>query len=156
MDRTETVDNGQLLSIFVEYQGKTWGEPPRNIDCRLVEQQPLPPHLEIPVKIIEKGLLKAHGLAVPDDGSTVLRYDLRLYELRDREHKVLVRERRYIEQTEQEMRRCWAGNRKLTVLDLAFDLRDYWSDCNVRQKLNELGKRIMRDIDVDEDEEGDV
>ncbi|PNP75804.1 hypothetical protein FNYG_10882 [Fusarium nygamai] len=157
-DSTELVDNGQLLRIWVEYEGKTWGDPSRYIDCRLVEQQPLPIHLEVPVKIIEKGLLKAHDIAVPA-GSTAFKYELRVYEPRNRKHEVLVWERHHFEQTEQDMRDHWGGNRKLMLLGLAFDLRDVWSDENVRKKINERADReresVLSRIEDNEDEEVD-
>ncbi|KAF5684463.1 hypothetical protein FDENT_6694 [Fusarium denticulatum] len=157
-DSTELVDNGQLLRIWVEYEGKAWGDPSRYIDCRFVEQQPLPIHLEIPVKIIEKGILKAHDIAVPA-GSTAFKCELRVYEPRYRKHEILVWERHHFEQTEQDMRDHWVGNRKLMLLELAFDLRDVWSDENVRKKINERARReresVLRRIEDNEDEEVD-
>ncbi|KAF5706299.1 hypothetical protein FMUND_11664 [Fusarium mundagurra] len=159
-DCTEMVDNGQIQRILVRYQGEIWGEPSEHIDFRLSEQQPLPLHLEIPIKMIEKGLLKAHGIAVPNDDSTAFRYEFRLYEMRDRESEGLVWERRHIEQTERELRDFGVGNRKLMLMDLAFDLRDSWSDGNVRKKIKERLERaqesILENIEDNEDEEPEV
>ncbi|KAF5625122.1 hypothetical protein F25303_11457 [Fusarium sp. NRRL 25303] len=97
----------------------------------------------------------------------VFNYEIRLYELRDKQDIFLVWERRHIEKMKQEIRDNWLGSRKLMVLDLAYDLRDLWSDENVRRKKEEQvesGKRSMMDYidDVeeaardDEDEEPDV
>ncbi|KAF5538953.1 hypothetical protein FMEXI_9173 [Fusarium mexicanum] len=114
-------------------------------------KEPLPRHLEEPIKMIEESLLKAHGIAVPEDGSTVFNYELRLSEMRDREHQFLLWQRRCIKKTEQEMRDCWLGSRKLMVLDLAFDLRDYWSDENIRRKINQQAD-LARESILREDE----
>ncbi|CVK88440.1 uncharacterized protein FPRN_02267 [Fusarium proliferatum] len=174
MDCTGVVNDGQFLRICVEYEGRTWGGSPPDDELRLINQAPLPMDLEVPIKMIEKGLLKAHGIAVPDDGSTVFNYGIRLYEPRDKQDIFLVWERRHIEKMEQEIRDNWLGSRKLMVLDLAYDLRNLWSDENVRRKMEERvesGKRSMMDYidDVeeaarddeeaagdDEDEEPDV
>ncbi|KAF5624930.1 hypothetical protein F52700_9305 [Fusarium sp. NRRL 52700] len=143
-DCTEIVGNGQVLKIAFEYQGKTWGAISQEVDSRLIKQEPLPLHLEIPIKMIEEGLLKAHGLAVPEDGSTLFKYELHLSEMRDRQF--LAWERHTVEQTEQEMQECWVGSRQLMVLDLAFDLRDYWSDGNVRRRINARVNRTRENI----------
>ncbi|KAF5714743.1 hypothetical protein FGLOB1_3359 [Fusarium globosum] len=174
MDCTDVVNDGQFLRICVEYEGRTWGGPPPDDELRLVNQAPLPMDLEVPIKMVEKGLLKAHRIAVPDDGSTVFNYEIRLYEQRDKQDIFLVWERRHIEKMEQEIRDNWLGSRKLMVLDLAYDLRDLWSDENVRRNMEERverGKMSMMDYidDVeeaarddeeaagdDEDEEPDV
>ncbi|KAG9504803.1 hypothetical protein J7337_004781 [Fusarium musae] len=139
--------------------GKKWGDPSQYIDCKLVEQQSLPIHLEVPVKIIEKGLLKAHGIAAPAV-STAFKYELRAYEPRNKKHGVLVWERNHFEQTEQDMRDHWGGNRKLMLLSLAFDLRDVWSDENVRKQIYERAEReresVFQRIEDNEAEEVDV
>ncbi|KAF4416101.1 hypothetical protein FACUT_12862 [Fusarium acutatum] len=128
-------------------------------DEKLVNQEPLPIDLEVPIKMIEGSLLKAHGIAVPDGDSTVFKYEIRLYEPRRRGRDFLVWERRHIEKMEQEMRDHWIGSRKPMALDLAFDLRDLWPDENVRRKMDERverGKRNMMEyIDNREDEEVD-
>lgn len=155
MDCTDIVDDGQFLRIRVEYEGRTWGAPPPDDELMLVNQAPLPMDLEVPIKMVEMGLLKAHGIAVPDDGSTVFNYEIRLYELRDKQDIFLVWERRHIEKMEQEIRDNWLGSRKLMVLDLAYDLRDLWSNENVRRKMDERvesGRRGMMDY-IDDVEE---
>ncbi|EGU81164.1 hypothetical protein FOXB_08314 [Fusarium oxysporum f. sp. conglutinans Fo5176] len=102
---TEIVDNGQVMRVSIEYEGKVWDDASSEeyADTRLVKQQPIPRDLEIPIKIIEEGLLKAHGIAGPDDGSTAFKYEICLYEPRDKEHELLADERRLIEKTEQEV-----------------------------------------------------
>ncbi|KAL9569175.1 hypothetical protein ACKAV7_006761 [Fusarium commune] len=137
---------GQFMRVSIEYEGKVWDDPSSEeyADSRLVKQQPIPRDLEIPIKIIEEGLLKAHGIAGPDDGSTAFKYEICLYELRDEEYGILADGRRLIEKTEQEVREYRVGYRKLMVLDLAFDMRDYWSDENVRERMNERSERAKR------------
>ncbi|KAF4954881.1 hypothetical protein FGADI_4983 [Fusarium gaditjirri] len=145
-DYTEIVDNGQFIKISVKYQRKKWEFPSTvgDIDLKLVKKQSMPRDLEMPVKIIEDGLLKAHGIAGPDDGTMAFKYKIFFCEPRDKEHEMIAEQRSLIEHTEDQVRKSKMGYRKLITLELSFDLRDSWTDVNVRELMKKASNRAKR------------